>query len=168
MQGRDRFKMVSCIHPLLHKCIPNMLRKIGFVIFLFSLSRLLNSIFQVILIESLRINAMNTTLCSISQHNQKSLLLNVCLSQTHLYNGFGIIIMVPTTLEFSMAQTPCNVRGLIISVLTLSCGISAGLSVLLYHILKHTFGKCCPFFGDNWIICNLSVSIETVQVTQKR
>ena len=114
-----------------------MLKRIGLGIFMLTVSNLLISTINFIVLELYQANDNSTMINNVTHYK-----LNCAFSESlwfvlTLINDIGVLITTTTTFEFCMAQAPCQVRGLVSAMLLASCGIVGVPSALLHLFFKH-------------------------------
>ena len=125
------------VYPFLYNCIPGMMRRIGFGMFAFALSGAIISVAEVYVIVQSRDGNGNTTLTCSTFENRKSFILNSWLVLvTDVIRNVGWTVSIYSLLEFVAAQTPCQMRGVVISFCLGLWGILSLPQFILGHILN--------------------------------
>ena len=111
------------IYPFFYNHIPSMLRRIGLGMFIMAVSFLCNSIIEV----AGHVENRNVT-CMFSANADTDSSFPIDYWWTlipSLLNGVGIVVVLFSTVEFVIAQTPCQMKGMTVSLLLESIGIFA-------------------------------------------
>ena len=124
------------VYPLLYNCIPGMLKRIGFGMFAIMLSRAIFSVADVYgIVQSHHGNGNSTLTCS-SFRETESVLNSWLVLVTGVLKSVGWILSTYSLVEFTTAQTPCQMRGVVTSFGLGLYGILSLPHFILEHILK--------------------------------
>ena len=116
-----------------------MLRKIALGIFLSSISKLGYIFIEVYAIPHTETYLNSTITVNNSTVHQDIYFLYII---PDVVRGFGGLLIIPTGLEFVFAQSPYNMRGILIGVWYACTGIYAGIGIQLSHlILEHWYSS---------------------------
>ena len=108
-----------------------MLRRIGVGICLIVLSQLFNLVIYFAFTDHLVSNDSNATF--LNSENEVRSVGEWLMLLSHLVGEVSIVIVSSITLEFCMAQAPCQVRGLVCTVIL----STAGIFFALYEVLRN-------------------------------
>ena len=120
------------IYPFFYNLMPSMLRRIGVGICLIILSQLFSSAVYFFLIDIF--NLTDTTFAKTE--NEALSVSEWLILSSYLLRDASIVIVVSITVEFSMAQAPWQVRGLITTVALLACGLFWVVYVSVHHYIR--------------------------------
>ena len=156
------------ICPFLYNCIPSRLKRIGLGMLVLAVSNLLVSTLNLIVLEPHQENNNNTMINNVIHP-----MLDCAFSESWWFiltfiNDLGILIVAITTIEFSMAQAPCQVRGLVSAIILASYGIFGVPTALLRFFYTHNHFVDVFRFVDGRNIHSFSDSIKMVQTTQEK
>ena len=130
------------VYPFLYNCIPRMLRRIGFGFFAIVFSQALFSVAEVYIIAQSHDGNGNTTLTCSTFENRNFLLTSWLVLVADILRRLGSMVSTYSLLEFAVAQTPCQMRG----VVTSFCMGLWGALALPQFILVHILNELCVIY----------------------
>ena len=120
------------LYPFLYNYVPSMLRRIGIGLFVVVLSYLFNFIIFIVYVGHGSYLG-NTSLAHVLPKNEQ-VCMWLTLSSLFIRNVSACVV-VSVTVEFCMAQAPCQVRGLVSTVFVFLCGIVRLVNLTFYHTI---------------------------------
>ena len=133
------------LHPLVRKHIPNMLKVMGFGVFLCLVCTIIK-----LGIESIGHFYTNASHCIF--HHTTTTGTNIVpiywVVLIDALNGLGIIVTVCSMFEFVMAQSPNRMRGIMMGLCLTMIGLAGLIKLVLREILYHfeTVTPSCVFY----------------------
>ena len=134
----------TVLYPLLHKCYPSMLQKIGIGIFLCLLAQISWMVIDLTVPSEVDLCVLNKN--STTNHWEVSV---VWMIVPKVIAGLGMGTAAPTTLEFAFAQAPYSMRGVIVGIwfMTRGCMKVVGSSIVYpLQLLKPVKNLRCEFY----------------------
>ena len=137
------------VHPLLYKHIPSMLKRIGIGILLMALSFFSNMILELAThLEDEEI------MCMFSMENTKLRINYLWTLIPNLFHGISYVLIVYCSVEFIIAQTPQQIKGLMISIFLEACGLLflCGCDEVFLHFPFQAFPSCGFYYYMTYFI----------------
>ena len=135
------------IYPVFYNYIPSMLRRIGSGMLVIVLSQAL------LLVIGSQVQWTTTTSTCSKLKNDEFPVMSWLLLGSHFIRKVGLFITAFSTVEFIIAQAPCQLRGFVTSFSLGLLGISASLGI----IMEQTLYDCTFFTAISVIIAILFV-----------
>ena len=120
------------IYPLFYNCVPSMLRRIGIGICFIASSQLFTSVMYFMFTDVFKVSDATVT----KSQSEAPFLSEWFVLSSYLVRDVSKIIVCSVSLEFCMAQAPCQVRGLVTSVILSTGGIFSILYVDIQHYVR--------------------------------
>ena len=132
------------LYPLFYKYIPSMLKIVGIGLFLCLVSSLAS--LSINTIEHLHSNASQSDFGSAATHTSSVSLYWVLI--VDLVNGLGVNMVSCTVFEFTMAQTPNRMRGILmgLAIAIIGIGVLAGMLLTRLFQLFNSATPSCGFY----------------------
>ena len=121
------------VYPLFYNCVPSMLRRIGMGICLIVSSQLFDLVIYFAIVDHLALS--DSKAASINSENGVHPVGEWLMLLSHLVRDVTKVIVGSITLEFCMAQAPCQVRGLVCTVILSTAGIFVVLYAVLHKVI---------------------------------
>ena len=154
------------IYPIFYNHIPSMLKRVGIGFFLQFASFFMNSVIEVIGQAQLS----NSTCMFDADHVPVPLDCSWTLIP-ELIGSAGILLIFITFIEFLVAQSPWQIKGLLLSFGTAAYGaltlVSIGLDDLLINLPIRLFPGCGFFFYGIYTLVMLTIFILFVIVSKQ-
>ena len=157
------------VFPLLRNRIPSLIKRAGAGIVIMLIGNLLN--LTVDTIEQLHSNNTQCMFSDTSQGSANSLsIIFYWLLISEIAIGIGYVLVICSSLEFVMAQSPNRMRGVMMGLATVLNGSGHFMSYGLVKILKH-FANATPSCGFYYYLVLsilLILSLVLFTITTKR
>ena len=121
------------IYPFFYNRVPSMLRRIGIGMFVIVSSQLFEFLIYFALTDNDVLNVKNGTF--VRSESEVPPVGEWLILSSYLVRDVSLFIVCSITLEFCMAQAPCQVRGLVSTVILSVCGIFWVLQLFLHHLI---------------------------------
>ena len=156
------------IYPFFYNYIPSMLRRIGLGMLIMAVSFLCNSIIEVV---GHMENGNVTCVFSANAHEGATFPVNYLWTLIpSVLNGVGVVMVAYSTFEFVIAQTPCQMKGLAVSLLLESVGIFTFLGEFIIMIFLsfpfEIFPSCGFYYHMTFLIIMLATLLLFVFVSK--
>ena len=122
------------IYPFCYRYLPSMLKRIGFGV---CFSIIGSVIYMSVAARTQQLNDFNGCLLNFANTTSLSTTHYTWLIPSQLLCGIGYFLVVVTSLEFTVAQSPCHMRGLMVGVWYGIYGVGELISYNIHNVFRY-------------------------------